>query len=452
MKVHILGVCGTFMAGVAQLAVQRGDEVLGVDQNVYPPMSTLLEELGVELTEGYENYQPEQEPDVVIVGNAISRGNPALEFVMNNRWPYTSGPQWLSESLLVNKKVIAVSGTHGKTTTTAMIIWLMKQMGFDPGYLVGGVVNGLTASADIGGSEWFIIEADEYDTAFFDKRSKFVHYYPEILIINNIEFDHADIFDSLEDILKQFHILLRTMPSNAHVIANATDKNIKHLFKKGQWSKLATFSGNEADWQVQLKVPDGSHFDVLKEGGVVGDVSWSLIGEHNVENAMAAIAAVTTAGADAVKAIKVLCQFKGVKRRLEKFDQVGEVIFYEDFAHHPTAIRKTLAGLKKHLKAKQRLIVLMELASFTMRNDTHENSLMDAFKEADSVSILKPTQCVWSIEKAAKAATNEITIYDDASFLIDAAAELISGDDVVVVMSNRDFADIYHELPNKLRQ
>jgi UDP-N-acetylmuramate: L-alanyl-gamma-D-glutamyl-meso-diaminopimelate ligase len=451
MKVHILGVCGTFMAGVAQLAVQRGDEVLGVDQNVYPPMSTLLEELGVELIEGYENYQPQQQPDVVIVGNAISRGNPALEFVMSKRWRYTSGPQWLSECLLIYKKVIAVAGTHGKTTTTAMIIWLMKQLGFNPGYLVGGVVNGLTASADIGGSDWFVIEADEYDTAFFDKRSKFVHYYPEILIINNLEFDHADIFDSLEDILKQFHILLRTMPSNAYVIANDTDENIKRLFQKGQWSQLITFSGKEANWQAKPRVRDGSHFDVVKEDAVVSDVAWSLIGEHNVENSLAALAAVTTAGADSNEAIKTLREFKGVKRRLEKFDQVGDVVFYEDFAHHPTAIRKTLSGLKKHLKANQRLIVLMELASFTMRNDTHKNTLMAAFSDADNVSILKPNNCVWPIEEAAQASSNEIKIYDDASMLIDAAAKLITGDDVVVVMSNRDFADIYHVLPNKLR-
>jgi len=379
MKLHVLGACGTFMAGVAYIARQLGHAVTGVDQNVYPPMSDFLRDQGITLISGYENYKTLAAPDLVIVGNAMSRGNPAVEHMLNNLWKYISGPQWLYENVLCNKKVLAVSGTHGKTTTSSMLAWILDYAGLRPGFLIGGMPKNFGISARVTESDYFVIEADEYDSAFFDKRSKFIHYHPETLIINNIEFDHADIFSTLEDIKKQFHYLLRTVPRVGTVIYPHQDKVIMDLFAMGLWSQSESF-GMEAGAKWTL--------DVFASLGQSLETMLPLLGKHNQSNALAAIAAAHSVGVEVAVAVDALTKFQGVKRRLEKIAEVGSVSIFEDFAHHPTAIQTTLDGLRKH-RPQGRLIALLELASYTMRAGVHKESLIPALKLADEVHILQ---------------------------------------------------------------
>lgn len=437
MKVHVLGACGTFMAGIAYIARQLGHDVIGIDQNVYPPMSDFLREQGIELLSGYENYDILDEPECVIVGNAMSRGNPAVECLLDKRWKYISGPQWLYENVLCNKKVLAVSGTHGKTTTSSMLTWILEVAGLKPSFLIGGLPKNFGVSARVTDSDYFVIEADEYDSAFFDKRSKFLHYHPETLIINNIEFDHADIFSNLDDIKKQFHYLLRTVPRTGTVIYPHQDKVIQDVFAMGLWSQSESFGLDvNAHWAPTVFSSLGNSLDTLLP----------LLGQHNRSNALAAIAAAHTVGVEVSVAVCALTAFQGVKRRLEKIAEIGSIEIFEDFAHHPTAIQTTLEGLRKH-RPEGRLIALLELASYTMKAGVHKKSLIPALKLADEIHILQT------------AVPHEFDVPKERKNLFyhakvdDMIAKVYSGAqarDTIIVMSNRDFGNIYTKLPARL--
>jgi UDP-N-acetylmuramate: L-alanyl-gamma-D-glutamyl-meso-diaminopimelate ligase len=343
--IHILGICGTFMGSLAVLAKQLGYRVTGADQQVYPPMSTQLAAAGIELIEGYDPAQLDLNPDLIVVGNVISRGNPVMEAVLNRLIPYTSGPAWLAEHVLKNRWVLAVAGTHGKTTTASLLTWILDYSHYAPGYLIGGVPNNFPASASLGASSFFVIEADEYDCAFFDKRSKFLHYHPRTVILNNLEYDHADIFPDLAAIQKQFHHLVRIVPEEGLIIYPAKDQNLRQVLAQGVWTPEQTL-GADGDWQVRLLAPDGSHFSVWLQGEWVGEVQWTLLGAHNVHNALAALAAARHVGVEPHNACAALKEFSGVKRRMELIGEVKGRKIYDDFAHHPTAIATTLEGLR----------------------------------------------------------------------------------------------------------
>ncbi|HSC15082.1 MAG TPA: UDP-N-acetylmuramate:L-alanyl-gamma-D-glutamyl-meso-diaminopimelate ligase, partial [Gammaproteobacteria bacterium] len=389
MRVHILGVCGTFMGGIAAIAKEGGHAVSGADQNVYPPMSTQLEALGIKLVDGYET-PIDTDVECIVVGNALSRGKPVVEALLNSGRPYTSGPEWLADHVLRDKWVLAVSGTHGKTTTTSMLAWILEYAGLSPGFLIGGVPANFGISARLGGSKYFVVEADEYDTAFFDKRSKFVHYRPRTLIVNNIEYDHADIFSDVDAIIWQFHQLLRTVPGNGLIVANGKDANIERLMKRGVWTPVATFSASDraARWSGAYdSIGMESRFSIFEEGAARGQGRWSLLGQHNLENALAAIAAARHVGVEPATALHALAQFKGVKRRLELRGSFAGITLYEDFAHHPTAIAMTLQGVRS-LAPQRRIVAVMEPRSNTMRMGVHRETLHGSFAAADRVFVL----------------------------------------------------------------
>lgn len=447
MKLHILGACGTFMAGVAYIARQLGHEVTGIDQNVYPPMSDFLRDQGIELISGYENYKTLQKPDVVIIGNAMSRGNPAVERVLDQRWYYISGPQWLYENVLRHKKVLAVSGTHGKTTTSSMLAWILEFAGLSPSFLIGGIPKNFDTSARVSKSDYFVIEADEYDSAFFDKRSKFLHYHPETLIINNIEFDHADIFANLDEIKKQFHYLLRLVPSAGTVIYPQEDRAVAETLSMGLWSQKQSFGFGDATWSVELVNANDQQF-LVKHDGQSFELNWNLLGKHNVMNALAAIAAAYSIGVEISVAVKALSTFQNVKRRLEKIAQVGQIEIFEDFAHHPTAIHTTLEGLRRH-KPQGRLVALLELASNTMRAGVHKESLIPSLQLADAVHILQtkiPHDFVTTDNR------RDLFYHDSVDAMIAKVCETAQADDTIIIMSNRDFGDIYKKLPDQLER
>ena len=368
MKVHILGICGTFMGGLAVLAKRMGHSVTGSDANVYPPMSTQLEAEGIQLMQGYCAENVHETPDIVIIGNALSRGNEEVEAVLNQAIPYTSGAQWLSEHVLQNRWVLAVAGTHGKTTTSSMLAWILEYAEKSPGFLIGGVPLNFGVSARLGESDYFVIEADEYDTAFFDKRSKFVHYRPKTCVLNNLEFDHADIFDDLDAIKRQFHHLIRTVPSNGLVISPADNVALDDVLEQGCWTPQESISdGMEAaDWTIQNVAAGEVAFDVYYQGALQGHVNWSLTGKHNVSNALAAIAAANHAGVSGQQAIKALNEFRNVKRRMELRGVINGISLYDDFAHHPTAIATTLSGLRGKV-GDSRIIAVLEPRSNTMK-------------------------------------------------------------------------------------
>ncbi|HNH43233.1 MAG TPA: UDP-N-acetylmuramate:L-alanyl-gamma-D-glutamyl-meso-diaminopimelate ligase, partial [Agitococcus sp.] len=367
MHIHILGICGTFMGSLAVLAKNLGHKVTGSDANVYPPMSTQLEAQGISLMQGYEPEHLQPRPDLVIVGNAMKRGIPAVEYVLNEGIPYTSGPQWLAQYVLQGKHVLGVAGTHGKTTTTTMVAWILEQAGLEPGFLIGGVPKGFEASARLGGGKYFVVEADEYDSAFFDKRSKFVHYAPKTAILNNLEFDHADIFDDLAAIQKQFHHLVRTIPSTGKIIVPANDDNLKDTLAKGCWTPVETtgIAPNSSDWQAELRANDGSHF-VVSYQGQQAEVNWGMTGLHSVYNGLAAVAAAHNVGVDLATACAALSAFDGVKRRMELVGEVADISVYDDFAHHPTAIKTTLEGLRNKV-GDRKIWAIIEPRSNTMR-------------------------------------------------------------------------------------
>lgn len=448
MRIHILGISGTFMAGIAQLAKQCGHTVSGSDMNVYPPMSTQLEQQGITLMQGYDPAHIDPSVDYVIVGNVVSRGNPAMEYVLNQKIPYISGPQWLAETILNKKWVLAVSGTHGKTTTTSLLTWILEATGQNPSFLIGGVPENFGVSARLTDSPYFVIEADEYDCAFFDKRSKFMHYHPKTLVLNNLEFDHADIFADLAAISQQFHYLLRTVPGNGLVIRNGLDKNITELLKKGCWTPVATFAGQQSDWQVELIQQDGSVFSVKHQGQVVGEVNWGLIGLHNVHNALAAIAAAHHAGVAPDRAIKALTSFKNVKRRLETKGDVNGIIVYDDFAHHPTAIATTLAGLRAKI-GKARIVAVLEFGSHTMRMGVHKEALPDALLAADMVVCKRPVNATWDIQGVKF--KQPAVVFDQTDEVVNYLVHQLKSGDHVVMMSNGGFDNIHTKLLNALR-
>lgn len=458
MHVHILGICGSFMGGIAAIARSLGHQVTGSDQNVYPPMSTQLEALGISLTEGYDTQQFDPVPDMVIVGNAMSRGNPAVEYVLDRNIPYTSGPQWLLDNLLKDRWVIGVAGTHGKTTTSSMVAWILEDVGLQPGFLIGGIPQNFGISARIGESPFFVIEADEYDSAFFDKRSKFVHYRPRTVILNNLEYDHADIFPDLAAIQRQFHHLLRMVPSNGAVIRPQKDTNLSEVIAQGCWSEQQTLGG---EWQYTLVKADGSQFTVIHEGTPYGDVSWALIGTHNVENAMMAIAAAHHAGVQIADAIEALSRFQNVKRRMELRGIVSGSAVYDDFAHHPTAITTTINGLRNRV-GEQRIIGVLEPRSNTMKMGIHKDSLAASWGAADEIYMFIPDSVDWSIDKLVADSRCPVNIFDNVDELVGALVrkeatyrqgltpQQDTAEHHVVVMSNGGFGGIHDKLLTQL--
>lgn len=446
MHIHILGICGTFMGSLAIIARQLGHSVTGSDANVYPPMSTQLEEQGIGLFEGYGSDQFTLRPDLVVIGNAMSRGNDAVEYVLNKGIPYTSGPQWLAENVLSNRWVLAASGTHGKTTTSSMLTWILHDNGMQPGYLIGGIPANMGVSAAAGESDFFVIEADEYDSAFFDKRSKFVHYRPRTLIMNNLEFDHADIFDDLAAIQRQFHHLVRTVPSEGLLILPANESNLEEVLEQGAWTPVQYFSNSnkQCQWRSELKNNDGSSFDVLLDGDLQGQVNWSLLGDHNVSNAMAAIAAARHIGIAPINAIQSLAKFEGVKRRMEVIGQIDGVTIYDDFAHHPTAIATTLAGLRAKVGAG-RIIAVLEPRSNTMQMGVHKDELCDSVKDADLVYWYQSAGLQWSLSDAIKNYQRQL-VADSVDGLVAELCQNAKSGDTILIMSNGGFEGIYKKL------
>ena len=449
MKIHILGICGTFMGGIALLARELGHEVSGSDANVYPPMSTQLQQSGIQLHEGYSDLPLQNQPDLVIIGNALSRGNPAVEYVLNSGLRNISGPQWLLEFVLAGRHVFAVSGTHGKTTTTAMLAWVLDYAGKQPGFLIGGVAENFGISSRLGGNTCFVVEADEYDTAFFDKRSKFIHYRPNTLIINNIEFDHADIFGNIDDIIREFRRLIRVVPSSGQIIYKQGDANIATVLESANWTPAVSFGSATANWHMRTNKSDFSEFEVLYQGSVVSTVKWKLIGQHNAENALAVFAAASQIGVDPVRTASALAQFKSVKRRLELLANVGGISVYDDFAHHPTAIRVTLSALRASV-GKQRIFAVFEPRSSTMKMGTHKDTLADSLIEADVVVALQPAGIHWDLQQALRALKPKYQIFADVDGIIEyLLAELRAGDQVLI-MSNGGFGAIHTRLIQQL--
>ena len=451
MHIHILGICGTFMGGIAVLAHSLGFRVSGSDANVYPPMSTQLESLGIELMEGYmvEHLQPE--PDLVVVGNALSRGNPAVEYLLDSGINYTSGPQWLADHLLHDRWVLAVAGTHGKTTTASMLAWILEDANLNPGFLIGGIPENFATSARLGETPFFVVEADEYDTAFFDKRSKFIHYRPRTLVMNNLEFDHADIFDDLEAIQHQFHHLVRIVPGHTgRIIAPLYDGNLHEVLDMGCWTPVEYFDPEmEACWHIIDSNPDGSSFDVVCDGEKIGRVEWELIGRHNQANALAALAAARHAGVPPKVAVESLRRFRNVKRRLELRGEVRGIRVYDDFAHHPTAIQTTLQGLRAQV-GSQRIIAILEPRSNTMRMGVHANRLADVLQQADLVFIQQPPHLAWDIKAALNVLGNRVEIFSEVSGIVDSVSRIAEPGDHLLVMSNGGFENIHRRLLDML--
>ncbi|MGI1669107.1 MAG: UDP-N-acetylmuramate:L-alanyl-gamma-D-glutamyl-meso-diaminopimelate ligase [Neptuniibacter sp.] len=452
MHIHILGICGTFMGSLAILAKQLGHRVTGSDQNVYPPMSTQLEQQGIELIQGYAPEQFEPEPDLVIVGNAMSRGNPAVEYVLNKGLKYTSGPQWLSENLLNEKWVLAVAGTHGKTTTSTMLARILDHAGMEPGFLIGGVPLDFGVSARIGNSPFFVIEADEYDTAFFDKRSKFVHYHPRTLIMNNLEYDHADIFPDLASIQRQFHHLVRIVPGNGQIIFPQGEDALDEVVEMGAWTEIArtSLASDGSEWQAKLITEDGSQFEVYHQGTLQGQVHWTMTGDHSVSNGLAAIAAARNVGVQPHHAIEALNEFGGVKRRMELLAEVDGVRVYDDFAHHPTAIETTLKGIRAQVGAGK-VIAVIEPRSNTMRLGTHQSLLAESVSVADQVFWYQPSGMDWSLDSVAASSAVPAVVYSDTEELIGQLTDELEPGSHVVIMSNGGFEGIHQRLINKLK-
>jgi UDP-N-acetylmuramate: L-alanyl-gamma-D-glutamyl-meso-diaminopimelate ligase len=445
MHIHILGICGTFMGGIAAIARAAGHKVTGCDANVYPPMSTQLEAQGIELIEGFSADQIKLEPDLFVAGNVVARGNPLMEEILNRGLPYTSGPQWLAENVLRDKWVLAVAGTHGKTTTTSMLAWMLECGNLNPGFLVGGVPENFGISARLSDTPFFVIEADEYDTAFFDKRSKFVHYHPRTAILNNLEFDHADIFDDLAAIETQFHHLVRTVPGNGLIVSNGADANLQRVLQRGCWTPIERY-GIAEGWQAGARQADG--FDVRFNGVQQGRVRWDLMGEHNVANALAAIAAARHAGVPAAMAIEALATFKNVKRRMETKGVAGGVTVYDDFAHHPTAIATTIAGLRAKI-GKARLIAVLELRSNTMKQGALKDQLAGSLAEADQVFCYS-AGLGWDAAAVLAPLGIKTRVSDDFDALLAQIVTAARAGDHVLIMSNGGFNGLHDKLLKKL--
>ncbi|MEE4145899.1 MAG: UDP-N-acetylmuramate:L-alanyl-gamma-D-glutamyl-meso-diaminopimelate ligase [Halieaceae bacterium] len=450
--IHILGICGTFMGGIALLARAMGYRVTGSDTAVYPPMSTQLREAGIDLMEGYLPEHLHDRPDCVVVGNAMTRGNPAVEYMLNNGLAYTSGPQWLAENLLRDKWVLAVAGTHGKTTTSSLLAWILEYAGMAPGFLIGGVPANFGLSARPGDSDFFVVEADEYDTAFFDKRSKFIHYRPRTLAINNLEFDHADIFDDLRAIQRQFHHLVRCVPGDGLIVKPHSSAALEETLAMGCWTPLASFGvgvDSGADWRAELLAADGTAFRLYMGDEPPLEISWSQCGLHNVENALAAMSAARHVGVAPVVAAAALAEFGGVKRRLELLGRVRDVAVYDDFAHHPTAIATTLQGLRARA-GSGRLIALVEPRSNTMRMGEHRSQLAGSTVDADLVYWFQPPGMNWSLESVVKDSPVPAQLLRDIDELVQRVATEARPGDQIVVMSNGSFGGIHQKLLDQL--
>ena len=450
MRIHVLGICGTFMGGLARIARAMGYEVSGSDENVYPPMSTQLERAGIRLMEGYAADHLQPAPDQVVIGNAMSRGNPAVEYVLDQGLPYTSGPQWLAEHVLQGRWVLAVAGTHGKTTTAGMLAWILESAGLSPGFLIGGVPLNFGVSARAGDAPFFVIEADEYDTAFFDKRSKFVHYRPRTLVMNNLEFDHADIFDDLAAIQRQFHHLVRTVPGNGLIVSPLTDGNLHEVIDAGCWTPVEHFDpALDATWHAANGAADGGAFDVVCEAETVGRVEWSLTGQHNIANALAALAAARHAGVPASVGVEALKTFANVKRRMELRGEVGGVRVYDDFAHHPTAIALTLDGLRRQI-GERRILAILEPRSNTMRMGVHADRLADSLADADEVWVFAPESLDWNAMAALKPLGGRLHVQGSTQAIVDEIVMAARPGDQLLVMSNGGFEGIHQRLLDAL--
>ena len=455
MHIHILGICGTFMGGIATLARALGYKVTGSDLNVYPPMSTMLEEQGIEIIQGFDVAQLKPAADIVIIGNALSRGNPAVEYVLNNNIPYISGPQWLAENILQSRWVLAVAGTHGKTTTSSMLAWILQANGMKPGFLIGGVANNFTVSASLGESDFFVIEADEYDTAFFDKRSKFVHYHPRTVILNNLEYDHADIFPDIDAIKKQFHHLIRIVPENGLIIYPQNEMQLTEVLQQGCWTPVSKFCQAEAenttsdcDWQCVTQTKDFTRFNVMHNNQLQGTVNWKQIGQHNMLNGLAAIIAARNIGITVEHAIESLSGFEGIKRRMEVRGVVNGITIYDDFAHHPTAIKTTLDGLRRRVGSK-RIIAVLEPRSNTMKQGVHSAVLAESLQQADSVYALQVGDLTWDIGKALQP-LKEVNIEPSVDAIVTKLTTELKTDDHVLIMSNGGFGNIHQKLLDML--
>ena len=462
MHIHILGICGTFMGGIAVLAKDAGHTVTGCDANVYPPMSTQLEAQGIKLIEGFDPSQTELNPDIYVIGNVVSRGNPLMEEILNKGLPYISGPQWLAENILhpqgePSKWVLAVAGTHGKTTTSSMLAWILEHAGLAPGFLIGGVPQNFSVSARLpqkpkqdvkSTSPFFVIEADEYDTAFFDKRSKFVHYGPRTAILNNLEFDHADIFADLHVIETQFHHLVRTVPQQGLVVANGKEESLKRVIDRGCWTPVEHF-GSSDGWQGGEADPDGS-FDVMLNGKVVGRLEWELLGEHNRMNALAALAAARHVGVAVEVGIAALGLFQNVKRRMELRGIERGVSVYDDFAHHPTAITTTLAGLRAKV-GKARILAVLEPRSNTMKLGVMKQALPASLVDADLV-FCYGANIGWDASEALAPMGSKAKVFENLDTLVTAIASEAKNGDQVLVMSNGGFGGIHQKLLSLLAQ
>lgn len=464
MHIHILGICGTFMGGIAALAKAEGHQVTGCDANVYPPMSTQLEAQGIALIEGFDPAQTALNPDIYVIGNVVSRGNPLMEEILNRGLPYISGPQWLAENVLQGRWVLAVAGTHGKTTTSSMLAWILEYAGLAPGFLIGGVPQNFGVSARLPGvpkqdaksqSPFFVIEADEYDTAFFDKRSKFVHYRPRTAVLNNLEFDHADIFADLAAIETQFHHLVRTVPQNGLVISNGAEASLDRVIDRGCWTPVEKFGGahchqnavtpasQSGDWQTSNEADDGS-FDVVLQGKTMGRLTWKLFGQHNRMNALASMAAARHVGVPVEVAIEALSQFDNVKRRMEVRGEVNGITVYDDFAHHPTAITTTVAGLRGKV-GKARILAVLEPRSNTMKLGVMKNALPASLKDADLV-FCYGANLGWDAAEALAPITAKASVYDDLSQMVATIVKEARSGDHVLVMSNGGFGGVHQKL------
>ena len=455
MHIHILGICGTFMGGLAVLAKEAGHRVTGCDANVYPPMSTQLEAQGIELIQGFGPEQVALNPDLYVIGNVVSRGNPLVEEILNRSLPYMSGPQWMGEHILRHKWVLAVAGTHGKTTTSAMLAWILEDAGYAPGFLIGGVPMNFGISARLSGateSDFFVIEADEYDTAFFDKRSKFVHYHAKTAVMNNLEYDHADIFPDIGAIETQFHHLVRTVPGVGRLVVNGDEASLARVMKRGVWSEHESFgSGEHVDWSM-VEHQDGS-FDVVFKGETMGTVQWGLTGRHNRANALAAIAAARHVGVPPAQAAESLARFVSVKRRMEVRGVAHGVTVYDDFAHHPTAIATTVGGLRQKIGASGRILAVLEPRSNTMKLGAMKDALPGSLKDADLVFGFGSQQALgWSLADALKPLGTIAHSFDQLDFLVQAIVQAAQPGDHVLVMSNGGFGGIHQKLLDALGQ
>jgi UDP-N-acetylmuramate: L-alanyl-gamma-D-glutamyl-meso-diaminopimelate ligase len=448
MHIHILGIGGTFMGGVALLARALGHAVTGSDQKVYPPMSTQLEAQGIALSEGYDPQHLNPAPDLVIIGNALSRGNPAVEHVLDRGIPYTSGAQWVAENVLAKRWVLAVAGTHGKTTTSGMLAWILEYAQLKPGFLVGGVPENFGVSARLGDEPFFVIEADEYDTAFFDKRSKFVHYRPRTAILNNLEFDHADIFPDVAAIQRQFHHLVRSVPKSGLLVVNGADPQLAETLKMGCWTPQETF-GDDQGWQAEPLSADASRFRVRFQGRELGVVGWELIGTHNMLNALAAIAAARHAGVPVATSCAALQEYRNVKRRLEVRGTVRGVTVYDDFAHHPTAIGATLDALRARVGAK-RIVAVLEARSNTMRMGVHKEAIAPALAAADAVLFFQPVDLKWDFDIVTRALNGRGRVFRTVDEIVTTLMQELRPDDQVLIMSNGGFEGIHGKLLARL--